>query len=224
MSVAAVEHILKESRSAIIGLLKINGAMSAEQLAHELAVSKVNVRRHLGVLESDGLIDYQVERHERGRPRHLYSLTEKACCLFPQRYDEFAREVLVQLQRTYGDEGVRRVLGGRTEELIEQLRTEFEGLEFDDCVKRLARVMSAKGYLAEARKMKDGVYRLRLRNCPMERVAHSHPQVCEEELRVYRETLNCEVARECHIVSGSRMCEYRLVRNPDAQNKDSGTA
>ncbi|MDX2033342.1 MAG: helix-turn-helix domain-containing protein [Blastocatellia bacterium] len=210
---AAVEHILKEPRSAIIDLLKNNGAMSAEQLAREMAVSKVNVRRHLSVLESDGLIDYKVERHERGRPRYLYSLTQKACCLFPQIYDEFARDVLVQLQRTFGEEGLQRVLSGRTDELIRQLKAEFAGLEFDECVKRLAKIMSAKGYLAEARKMKDGAYRLRLRNCPTERVAHSHPQICEEELRIYRETLACEVARECHIVSGSRMCEYRLVRS-----------
>src|SRR5262249_36112593 len=211
VSVAAVENILKESRSAIIDLLKINGAMSVEQLADEMEVSKVNVRRHLNLLESDGLIDYEIERHDRGRPRHIYFLTHKACCLFPQIYDEFACDVLVQLQRMFGDEGVQRVLNARAEELIEQLKQELAGLDFDERVKRLAKVMSAKGYLAEARKMRDGTYRLRQRNCPTERVAVSHPHICEEELRVYREALNCEVTRECHIVSGSRMCEYRIV-------------
>jgi len=33
VTVAAVENLLKESRSAIIDLLKINGGMSVEQLA-----------------------------------------------------------------------------------------------------------------------------------------------------------------------------------------------
>ncbi|MGH6630772.1 MAG: hypothetical protein ACREB3_13670, partial [Burkholderiales bacterium] len=69
----------------------------------------------------------------------------------------------------------------------------------------------AKGYLAEARRMKDGSYRLRQRNCPTERVAVSHPRICEEELRVYRETLECEIMRECHIVAGSQLCEYKIV-------------
>jgi predicted ArsR family transcriptional regulator len=211
VSVAAVENILKESRSAIIDLLKINGAMSVEQLADEMEVSKVNVRRHLSLLESDGLIDYEIERHDRGRPRYIYSLTDKACCLFPQIYDEFACDVLVQLQRMFGDEGLQKVLNACAEDLIEELNQEFEGLDFDERVKRLAKVMSAKGYLAEARKMRDGAYRLRQHNCPTERVAVSHPHICEQELRVYREALNCEVTRECHIVAGSQMCEYRIV-------------
>lgn len=214
MSVAAVENILKESRSAIIDLLKINGAMSVEQLASEMDVTKVNIRRHLGLLESDGLIAHAIEHHgpqNRGRPRYLYSLTEKACCLFPQIYDEFAREVLVQIERTFGDDGLRKVLAARADELIGQLKIEFEGLSFDERVRRLAKVMTAKGYLAEARRMKDGSYRLRQRNCPTERVAVSHPHICEEELRVYRETLGCEILRECHIVAGSQLCEYKII-------------
>jgi predicted ArsR family transcriptional regulator len=211
VSVAAVENILKESRSAILDLLKAHGAMSVERLSGEMGVSKAGLRRHLSLLESDGLIDYEIEHHERGRPRYIYFLTEKACCLFPQMYDEFACDVLAQIERSFGEEGLRKVLGGRAEELIRQLKQEFEGLEFDERVKRLAKVMSAKGYLAEARKMKDGAYRLRQRNCPTERVAASHPHVCEEELRVYREALDCEVTRECHIIAGSRLCEYRII-------------
>jgi predicted ArsR family transcriptional regulator len=221
VSVAAVENILKESRSAIIDLLKINGAMSAEQLASELDVTKVNIRRHLGLLERDGLIAHQVEPHEhhdRGRPCYLYSLTEKACCLFPQIYDEFAREVLVQIERTFGEDGLQKVLRARADEWIAQLKTEFAGLSFDERMKRLAKVMTAKGYLAEARRMKDGSYRLRQRNCPTERVAVSHPRICDEELRVYRETLDCQILRECHIIAGSQLCEYKIVPPSPASN------
>ncbi len=212
MSVAAVENILKESRSAIIDLLKTHGAMSVERLAEEIGVSKVNIRRHLNLLESDGLISYEIEHHERGRPRHMYSLTEKACCLFPQYYDEFARDVLVQIERQFGNEGLQKVLRSRADEMIEQLRGEFAELSFEERVKRLAKVMSARGYLADARKMKDGSFRLRQRNCPTERIAMSHPHICEQEMRVYGEALSCEVTRECHIVAGSRLCEYRLVQ------------
>ena len=38
MSGAGVDHILKSSRSAIIGLLKENGVMSVEQLADSVLV------------------------------------------------------------------------------------------------------------------------------------------------------------------------------------------
>jgi predicted ArsR family transcriptional regulator len=210
VTVAAVENLLKESRSAILDLLKINGGMSAEQLARELAVTKVCIRRHLSLLESDGLIRYVEERHERGRPRFIYSLTEKARCLFPQTYDEFAEEILVQLQRQYGDAGLEMVLKGRADELIEQLSLELAGLNFDERVKILAKTMSAKGYLADARRLKDGTYRLRQRNCPTESVAVAFPQICDEEVRIYRESLGCQVTRECRIADGARVCEFRI--------------
>ncbi|MCI0665511.1 MAG: DeoR family transcriptional regulator [Acidobacteria bacterium] len=210
MTVAAVENLLKESRSAIIDLLKINGGMNVEQLAQELEVTKVCIRRHLSLLESDGLIKYVEERHERGRPRFIYSLTEKARCLFPQTYDEFAEEILVQLQRRYGEAGLEVVLKGRADELIEQLKVELDGLNFDERVKSLAKTMSAKGYLADARRLKDGTYRLRQRNCPTESVAVAFPQVCDEEVRVYRELLGCQVTRECRIADGAPACEFRI--------------
>jgi predicted ArsR family transcriptional regulator len=211
VTVAAVENILKESRSAIIDLLKINGAMSVEYLAQELEVSKVCVRRHLSLLERDGLISYEEERHERGRPRFIYRLTDKARCLFPQTYDEFAKEVLVQIQLQFGEEGLQKILSARADGLIARLKKEFEGLNFDESVKCLAKVISAKGYLADVRRVKDGAYRLRQKNFPTERVAIAYPHVCDEEMRVYRESLQCEVVRECRIADGSRVCEFRIT-------------
>lgn len=211
MAVAAVGNILKESRSSIVELLKTNGVMSAEELADALAVSKVGVRRHLSVLESDGLIKYEVERRERGRPRYVYKLTEKANCLFPRIYDEFAREMLLQIEKQFGTEGLQKVLCGRADELIEVLRDELNGLNFEQRIKRLAEVVSEKGYLAEARRLRDGSFRLRQRNCPVEMLAISHPMVCQEEMRVYSEALNCEIVRECCIVDGSQMCEFHIL-------------
>lgn len=202
---------MKESRSAIIDLLKVNGGMSVEHLAQELKVSKVCVRRHLSLLERDGLISYEEERHERGRPRFIYRLTDKASCLFPQIYDEFAREILQHLKRQYGEDGLESVLRGRADEMINQLRSELDGLGFDEKVKAMTRVINNKGYLADARRLKDGSYRLRQRNCPTENVAAVYPKVCDEEVRVYREALGSEVLRECRIVDGARMCEFKIA-------------
>src|SRR5262249_19171347 len=159
----------------------------------------VCVRRHLSLLESDGLVTFDEERHDRGRPRFIYRLTEKAGCLFPQIYDEFAKEVLAQIQLNFGDEALRLVLKSRADGLITRLKEKLNGQSFDERVKSLIQEINAKGYLADARRMKDGAYRLRQRNCPTESIAVDYPQICEEELRIYREALGCEVARECRI-------------------------
>lgn len=211
MSSAAVEHLLKAPRSAIVDLLKGRGGMSVEELAQALEVSKVCVRRHLGLLESDGLIRHEVQRHERGRPRHIYRLTEKADCLFPRSYDDFARGVLLQIERRFGNEGLDAVLAARADELIEQLKRACDGLSFEQRVRMLARIVSEKGFAAEARRLKDGSFRLVQSNCPTENIAAAFPQVCAQELRVYTETLGCVVIGRCRISDGSRVCEYQIL-------------
>ena len=210
MSGAEVDHILKQSRSAIIGHLKENGAMAVEQLAEALGVTKVCVRRHLSLLERDGLVRYEEERHERGRPRYLYYLTRKAQCLFPQRYDELALDLLGQIARRYGSTVLEGLLAARADELIAELREELADQSFDDQVRTIARVMNGRGFLAEARRLRDGSYRMRQRHCPTENVAVKYPVICEQELRVYREALGCEVVRECRIADGDRVCEFRI--------------
>lgn len=205
-----MENILKESRSAIIDLLKTNGAMSVEQLAQELGVTKVCIRRHLGVLERDGLIDYSEERHERGRPRFIYRLTDKGRGLFPHNYAEFARDLLSQIRTHFGEDGLASVISARADSLIERFGRELGGLGLDESIKVLARTVNSNGYLTDARRLKDGTYRLRHHNCPTEDIAVEYPAICDEEVRVYRESLGCEVVRECRIVDGARMCEFRI--------------
>lgn len=210
MSDAGAEHILKSSRSALIGLLKENGVMSVEDLAASIGVTKVCVRRHLGLLESDGLVRHEEQRHERGRPRHVYRLTTKAQWLFPQRYDELATDLLGIVARRHGAEALEGILAARADDLITELHGELADLGFDERVRGLAKVLSERGFLAESRRQRDGSYRLRQRHCPTENVAIKFPVICEQELRVYRESLGCEVVRECRIADGDRVCEFRI--------------
>ncbi|NBO63618.1 MAG: hypothetical protein EBU88_01985 [Acidobacteria bacterium] len=217
MSGVGVDHILKTSRSAIIGLLKEQGAMSVDSLAASMRVTKVCVRRHLGLLESDDLIVHDVQRNDRGRPRHIYRLTQKALRLFPQHYDELALDVLDLLARRHGIGALEDILAARADELIDHLRRELGDADLEERVRGLARVMSGRGFLAESRRQRDGSYRLRQRHCPTENVAVRYPMVCEQELRVYRELLGCEVRRECRIADGDKVCEFRILPTGQAQ-------
>ncbi len=222
MALASVEHILKSPRSAIIELLKASGAsggLSAESLAQALGVSKVSVRRHLGVLESDGLVDHRKLLHERGRPRFVFNLTEKAECLFPRTYDEFTRVLLRQVEKQFGKSGIEKVLESRADEQIEQLREEMGGLEFEECLEVLARNVSERGFHAETSQLEDGSFALCQRNCPVETVATAYPEVCRQELRVYQEVLGCEVIRECRISDGAPFCAYHIMPPPNNSSR-----
>lgn len=205
-------NLLKEKRSEIINLLKEHGKMTVDVLAVELRLTKVSVRRHLELLEKDGLVSFQTEWQERGRPHHVYSLTEKAESLFPKTYDIFARDLLRVTQRCYGERGVLKILSTRADEMVATLRPQLESLGFDERVEKLAALLIERGYLAECQRMPDGSYTLIERNCPTINVAYEFSQVCHQEKRLYTELLGSEVIREQRIASGDQICAYRVLR------------
>jgi predicted ArsR family transcriptional regulator len=223
LSVAAtIVNILKQTRSEILNCLKAKRRMSVEDLASRLGVSKVGVRRHLDLLRRDGLIEFEIEHQHRGRPIHIYFLTDKAELLFPNCYDEYALGVLKQVRTLYGERGVFRVIAGVADDLIASLRPRLEGLDFDRKVKRLASLINERGFDVMLRKLPDGSYLMRQRNCPMLAVASAHVQVCNEELRLYRQLLGTDVFRECRIASGAGSCDYRVLPPRGAKRKVRG--
>jgi predicted ArsR family transcriptional regulator len=193
--------------------------MSVEAIASEVGVSKVSIRRHLELLRSDGLVEFEVERQDRGRPGHVYYLTSKAGMLFPTAYNTFALGLLKEVGSQFGERGVLRILGGQADEMIASLKTAVEGLTFDAKVKRLSALINERGYAVILRRFKDGSYLLRQGNCPMVAVASSYGQICDEEIRVYREVLNTEVFRECRIAAGAQSCDYRILPPPQESSR-----
>jgi predicted ArsR family transcriptional regulator len=207
---ASIE-LLRTTRAGIVNLLKRRGGLTAAALAGELKISAVAVRRHLEQLEERGLVRHSVQPCDRGRPRHLYALTQEADGLFPDRSSAFARDLLEQVLQSFGSGAVDRLLAGRSDRLIAALRSELEGLSFADRVLALAERFNELGYVTEVEPLEDGSFRLVEHNCPTRELAERFPQLCTEELRVYREVAGGQVYRECRITNGGTSCGYRIV-------------
>jgi predicted ArsR family transcriptional regulator len=207
---SAITNILKETRCEILSCLKSRGQLSVEQIAVSVGISKVCVRRHLELLSRDGLVGYQVQRPKRGRPGHVYHLTDKAAILFPTAYSNFALELIKQIRTLFGPVAISKIITGQADETIKTIKPEIEGLRFDEKVRKLFALINERGYEVSLRKLKDGSYLIMQRNCPTSQIAASYQQLCEEELRVYRELLGVELMRECRIVAGAQSCNYRV--------------
>jgi predicted ArsR family transcriptional regulator len=204
--------LLKATRAEIVHLLKRQGGMSVDALATELAISKVAVRRHLDQLEEQGFVCHCAERCDRGRPRYVYSLTNEGDGLFPDNSSEFACDLLDQVERSFGIGSVERLLGQQATSLIDELKQELVGLEFDDRVKAIAKWFNERGYVTDVERLADGTYRVVEHNCPIREVAERFPRVCAEELRVYSEVVGASVEKaSCCIATGGPACEYRIV-------------
>jgi len=202
---------LPTTRRAILNLLKRNGPLDVAAVSRELGLTAAAVRLQLTRLEEDGLLRHTDEVPEggrRGRPRHVYELTQAAEALYPKRYGDLTTELL-------------GYLGGpddpRVDELFEQRRRRrvagalprTADLPFDEQVAALTTILDEDGYLADAERLPDGSWRITEHNCAILTVAHGFSQACASELAFIREALpGATVRRVAHLMDGAHVCAY----------------
>jgi predicted ArsR family transcriptional regulator len=69
-------------------------------LAKAVSINSISVRHHLTSLLLDGLVQSEEERHGVGRPRLVYSLSQKGLERFPTRYFELTSRLLDQMKES----------------------------------------------------------------------------------------------------------------------------
>ncbi len=212
-------QLLTEKRAEIVNILKRRGGLSAGTLASELRISTVAVRRHLEQLESRGIVTHVLEQGERGRPGFRYQLTTNGDGLFPDTSPDFACDLLDEVEQTFGAGAAARLLAGRADRVIAELRSELEHLPFSERVEALARRFNDMGFVADVQRLDDGAFVVVEHNCPTRQVAERYPQLCEEELRVYAEVTGAYVYRACRLAEGGSSCEYRIVNASDGPRR-----
>lgn len=220
--------LLGEQRASIVERLRRDGEASVAELASHLAVSEVATRRHLAVLEDEGLVAAHTVRQGRGRPPARYALTEAAGQLFPQRYDRFAAEVLDFLSDAHGRDGVRAFLRWRLEREADGLRNAVTAEDLHDRLQQLAAALSEAGFEASVAPNGDG-FALTQEHCAIYDVAKDHPEVCAYEAATFSKVLGRDVtlSRRHTLAAGSSACVCTVAAlaasTPCTQDQDVET-
>jgi iron-sulfur cluster biosynthesis transcriptional regulator SufR len=210
---ALTERQMQETRRRILQLLKLKGEMTADELSQALKITSMGVRRHLTMLERDGLIRYETAQRGMGRPSYLYSLTPLGDERFPRTYAQLANSLLEAIQALQGEVGIERIFEKRTEWLESQYRARLAGKDLEGRVAELARIRTEEGYMADWEKRDVDTYLLYEHNCAICQVASRCSSACSYELELFRRVLaDAKVDRETHIIKGDRMCTYVIRR------------
>ncbi|MEA2902121.1 MAG: hypothetical protein QOH36_2008 [Actinomycetota bacterium] len=186
-------------------------------LAAELGLTGMGVRRHLESLELDGLVERSACcDHRVGRPPNGWRLSSKGLELLPRAYDTFVLQLLEDMDEQSGDEGLAAVLRRRSEKTAVQYQAELADADtLEEKVAGLAQVRDRAGYVAEWHR--DGeVLVLIENNCAVHRVAERYPAVCAMELALFRKVLgpDVEVTRVSHTMAGDATCTYCVRPRP----------
>ena len=202
---------MSETRMRILQLLKMRAGMTVNQLTDALPISQMGIRQHLAILESENLVEYHREKQKRGRPRHIYRLTEEANGLFPTAYANFAVGLLHEVAKFNGPGFINKVFKERMKSQLQTYQQRLHGKNLSERVKELARIRDEEGYMASFDEGEDD-YLLIEHNCPIAVIAEEYPHVCEIELGLFRQSLGAKVVREEYLMQGSHRCCYRIAK------------
>ncbi len=201
------------TRREVLRHIRIHGGMTAQQLAAELGITSMGVRRHLLALEKDGLVRVQLQRQAAGRPAYIYQLTEAGYDTFPRSYDLLATQLLDAVQTREGENKISEMFAGRMDQLVAQYAPRMQGKDLSGRVAELARIQDENGYMAVWEKI-DGGYLLKEQNCAIYRVACRFQSACRYEIELFRRLLDADIERVSHQVQGDSTCTYRVTARP----------
>jgi predicted ArsR family transcriptional regulator len=187
---------------------------SALELKSMLSINESAVRRHLDVLEREGVISHYFEKSSMGRPKKKYRLTEFGKRLLPQRTSTLVSLLTRNLVSTYGQEALRLLIDGMAKDLagyfLPELAVQASG-NTEDYLKNMIKRFNDFGFFATISK-NDGEYIVTYRNCIFREALHElGGLLCEMHRKTVEKILGKgKIIQEKTIARGGEFCVQRI--------------
>jgi predicted ArsR family transcriptional regulator len=203
------------TRAQILQLIVTDGPISAVAIASVLSLAAAGIRRHLGELKADGLIEPHrgpapaTSQRGRGRPALYFVATASAHQALKQEIPSLAVEAIEFLGQAAG----RDAIGGFAGQRAQRLEDRYAGViaqagdDLAERIKALAAAMNGDGYAATVRPGPKGLtLQLCQGHCPVHQVAEAFPEFCEAETRAISRLLGVHVQRLATLAGGEHVC------------------
>lgn len=201
----------ESTRDIILHTIKLRNQATVKELAEAADVSPVTVRHHLNALQADSLLKTDSIRRKVGRPYHVYSLSKKGHELFPKRYARLSTRLLEELKKQFPSEIVTDLFHNVVAGIVEEHRSEFENLPFEERLAYLVDMLAEEGFLARWEKI-DDEYHLIEYSCPYISVGEEHTEICSFDKELIIAVLNTDVKQHSCMLNGDQCCEFSFTR------------
>jgi DeoR family suf operon transcriptional repressor len=211
-------------RAELLVALKKAQPMTAQELGEQFGLTANALRRHLKVLEEDGLVHFAREVRGVGAPVYSFSLTAAGESLFPRQYLSVLATALDALLEARGPEAVTAVLDAEWQRLAEEAGPVVDALPLSERVALVAELLTAKGYMAEAIVLPSSddtsITTLRIHNCALGGITERFPDACAVEARVLERLLGVPLVRGSHRHDGCGQCDYGVPSQIIAEKQE----
>ena len=216
-----------DNSNKILYALKSRGPLGTGTLAPALGITEVGVRQHLAKLHGEGLVAFDDQAGEVGRPKRMWRLTPKGHSRFPDTHGDLTVSLIEGIRSIFGEAGLDRLIEARQEAMVATYRQALKPhLDLRDRVGVLTRLRTVEGYMAEFEMQGDGSFLLIENHCPICAAAKTCQGFCRSELELFRAAFgpDMSVTRQEHLLSEGRRCVYRIARlSCDNQAGDPGS-
>lgn len=202
-----IERLAGTTRGALLGLLR-RSRQTISELSASLGITDNAVRTHIAAMQRDGLVEQVgLRRDQRGKPAHVFELTESAEELFPKAYAAILRELITELEHRDGD--------GAVESLLRDIGTRVGAPHYHGDLPLSERVSAAaavlRGLGGEIRVEGDGdSFEVLGHGCPLSAVVREHHGTCVIAESLVASATGAEVHEHCE--KGSRpRCAFHVA-------------
>lgn len=190
-----LEALLRKPRSTVNNLAEVAG------------INPISVRHHLNNLQASGLISSEEERHGVGRPRLVYSLTEKGSEEFPTRYLQLTTRLLSQLKETLPNPMVKQLFSQVAMNLAKEYTDQLNDLSVEERLDMLKDLLAEEGFTVEWEKEGEE-YHIHEISCPYYKVGQDHPEICSMDQTLISQMLSLPAEKVQCLLSGDERCTY----------------
>ncbi len=201
------------TREEILTMLKKQNQLTVSEIANQLGVTEMAIRRHLNTLERDNLVETTLVRQAMGRPLNKYKLSKAGQESFPRNYKHLTLDFLNDLEEIGGRDVIHQLFEARLERLVSKYQQEFENKTFDEKVEKLAHIQNENGYMVELEQVDSDSFLLKEFNCPIAEVANGYKKACDCELQLFKKVLDTSKIRSMGcMANGDACCQYEIKK------------
>lgn len=183
------------------------GQGTIQEIGQEIGVTATAIRQRLTRLQAQGLVERDLVRVGRGRPHHVYRVTEKGVRHLGDNYGDLALIMWREIQKITD--------GSLRETLTNQIRTALvarlglvNGATIHERLHRLRDNLVERGYDVEVQSRDDALPILRENACPYQELADSDRSICHLEQEVFEQVLGTSVKLSQCCLDGHQCCEF----------------
>lgn len=198
---------MKGTKESILYQFFLLRKATISQLSEILSVSEISIRHHLIRLEAEGILTSTEERHGVGRPRFVYSLTEKGFQNAPTNPSKISDQALFTIKRFLGTDTLLQLFRQIGRDLARTYTSTLDAESQDEMLAQITDTLTKDGFIFSWAKSEEK-YTLQIHHCPFHYLGQNHPEVCTINHALLESLIQHPLSHDTRILNGDLACTY----------------